>query len=50
MDKPTAEVKPFRILITEQMVGVWNYRGSGCTVCKQSAPHFKETTMPTSHH
>jgi len=30
--------------------GVWNGSGIGWTTCKQSAPHSRQTTTPTSHH
>jgi len=30
--------------------GVLGYSGVSWTICKQSAPHFRQITTPTPHH
>jgi len=34
----------------QEMMGFWDDSGISWTICKQSAPHSRETTTPTPHH
>jgi len=34
----------------QEMMGFWGGSGISWTICKQSAPHSRQITMPTPHH
>jgi len=34
----------------QEMMGFWDGSGISWTICKQSAPHSRQITTPTSHH
>jgi len=54
--KPTLLLHPFNGLFYSLDLnearddGVWGCSGISWTVCKQSAPRFRQITTPTSHH
>jgi len=43
-------MKPFSILMKQEMMGFWDGSGISWTICKQSAPRCTQITTPTRHH
>ena len=42
--------KPFWILLEQEMMGWWEGSGISWTICRSSAPRFRQITMSVPHH